>query len=77
MPIFEYVCKDCNQHFEAVVLGSRKPECPQCHSSRLDQMISVFSVGTSSRRNDAPAMNACCGGGACGFPGGAGGCDNE
>ena len=45
MPIFEYVCKDCNKPFEALVLGSREPECPTCHGKNLAQQISVFSVG--------------------------------
>jgi putative FmdB family regulatory protein len=77
MPIFEYVCKDCHKSFEALVYGSKKPECPHCHGTHLDQLISVFSVGSGARHNDAPAAGGCCGGGACGFPGGSGGCGME
>ena len=45
MPIFEYICKDCNKPFEALILGSPQPECPTCHGCNLAQQISVFSVG--------------------------------
>jgi putative FmdB family regulatory protein len=45
MPIFEYICKDCQQPFEALIIGSREPECPRCHGRDLAQQISVFSVG--------------------------------
>jgi putative FmdB family regulatory protein len=59
MPIFEYVCKDCNHPFEALVLGSRQPECPRCHGGQLAQQISVFSVGAPrSYTTSAPACGA-------------------
>ncbi|MGI9102600.1 MAG: FmdB family zinc ribbon protein [Terriglobales bacterium] len=54
MPIFEYICKDCNKPFEAIVIGSRKPECPTCYGHHLTQQISVFSVGGA---RSAPAAS--------------------
>ncbi len=50
MPIYEYVCKECNRSFEALVIGSREPECPHCHSRQLEQQISSFAVGAAARR---------------------------
>ncbi len=50
MPIYEYVCQDCNRRFEALVMGSREPECPECHSKKLQQQISSFSVGAAARQ---------------------------
>ena len=32
MPIFEYVCKECDHQFEALVYGKQKAECPKCHA---------------------------------------------
>jgi len=32
MPIYEYVCKDCEKPFEALVYGSEKASCPHCGS---------------------------------------------
>ncbi len=50
MPIYEYICKDCGQNFEALVMGSRQPECPNCRSKQLLQQISSFSVGAAARK---------------------------
>ncbi len=50
MPIYEYVCQDCNRRFEALVMGSREPECPECHSKKLQQQISSFSVGAAAHQ---------------------------
>ena len=73
MPIFEYACQDCGHAFEALVRASTTPECPQCHSARLDKQLSVVGrVGGSSAR-EAPmaAMGPC---GTCGHPDGPGSC---
>ncbi len=62
MPIFEYKCEDCGKKFEAIVIGSRKPECPSCHSKKLEQQLSTFAVkATASSSNAMP----------CGVPAGA------
>lgn len=45
MPIFEYVCRECDHHFEAVVQGSQKAICPKCESRKLEQQVSSFRVG--------------------------------
>jgi putative FmdB family regulatory protein len=72
MPIFEYVCKDCQKSFEALLLGSKQAQCPSCQGTNLDQQISVFAVGSSARSSaacspaDCPAAGtSCCGGGVC------------
>lgn len=76
MPIFEYLCKDCNQRFEALVMGSNHAECPKCHGRKLEQQLSVFSTpathrGASFGSLETPGPSAC---GSCGHPGGPGSC---
>ncbi len=73
MPIFEYVCKECGHHFEALVMGSKKAECPSCQSAKLDQQLSVFSAGPSksTASSSRPAAGPC---GSCGDPRGPGSC---
>jgi putative FmdB family regulatory protein len=71
MPLFEYVCKQCQHEFEALVFGQQKAECPKCKSKKLEPQLSVFAVsakGASSQR----AMPGACG--SCGDPRGAGAC---
>jgi putative FmdB family regulatory protein len=73
MPIFEYVCKECDHQFEALVFGSDKATCPKCHSKKLAPQLSVFAVAAkgSSRVSVSPSGSPC---GACGDPRGAGAC---
>ncbi|HZU43017.1 MAG TPA: zinc ribbon domain-containing protein [Terriglobales bacterium] len=72
MPIFEYICKQCNRQFEALVYGSEKAECPSCHSKKLEPQLSVFAVATkSSAASPMPSAGPC---GSCGDPRGPGAC---
>ena len=74
MPIFEYICRDCDHQFEALVYGKQKAECPKCHSKSLTPQLSVFAVSASSSARSAgssPSGGAC---GACGDPRGPGAC---
>ncbi len=74
MPIFEYVCKDCQNEFEAIVYGKQKAECPKCQSKKLETQLSVFAVsakGGASSSGQAMPSGGC---GSCGDPRGPGSC---
>jgi putative FmdB family regulatory protein len=70
MPIFEYVCQQCNHQFEAIVLGAQKAACPKCESKRLRQQLSSFAVG-GEKSVEGAGPSAC---GSCGDPRGPGAC---
>jgi putative FmdB family regulatory protein len=73
MPIFEYVCKECEHSFEALVYGSEKAQCPKCQSKKLIPQLSTFAVsakGSASSQASRPT-GAC---GSCGDPRGPGAC---
>ena len=73
MPIFEYICKECDYRFEALVYGKEKASCPKCHTMKLAPQLSVFAVsakGPSS--SSSPASAGACG--SCGDPRGPGAC---
>jgi putative FmdB family regulatory protein len=73
MPIFEYICKDCQHHFEIILHGERTAECPACTSRKLEKQLSVFAPATRAAgidRSSVPAA-AC---GSCGDPRGPGSC---
>lgn len=45
MPIYEYLCRDCDERFETLVLRSSDPaKCPACGSLNLQQQISTCAV---------------------------------
>jgi putative FmdB family regulatory protein len=76
MPIFEYICRECDHPFEALVYGKQKAECPKCHSKSLAPQLSVFAVsstapGSRANRATIPSGGGC---GACGDPRGPGAC---
>jgi putative FmdB family regulatory protein len=50
VPIYDFKCLDCGEQFEALVLKGGTPGCPACHSARLEQLISMFSVDSASIR---------------------------
>jgi putative FmdB family regulatory protein len=62
MPIFEYVCQECDHQFEAIVQGSQKAHCPKCASKKLEQQISRFGVSGPREASVADSASA----GACG-----------
>jgi putative FmdB family regulatory protein len=73
MPIFEYICKECQHEFEALVFGAQKVVCPKCQSKKLEPQLSVFAVSAKSGGSSQPGMAAgpC---GSCGHPDGPGSC---
>jgi putative FmdB family regulatory protein len=71
MPIFEYVCKECDHQFEALVYGSEKAACPKCQSKKLAPQLSVFAVSAKSPSSVSSGAGAC---GSCGDPRGPGAC---
>ena len=55
MPIYEYVCNDCQQPFEKLVMKSRETiECPQCGGRHHTLQFSV--VASPSQSTDTCAV---------------------
>ena len=45
MPIYDYLCKDCRNQFEYLLLGtSAAATCPACGSANLEQLVSSFAA---------------------------------
>ncbi len=72
MPIFEYICRECEKHFEVLVQGSNQPICPSCNSDELEKKMSGFAVGGNSVSLVASEPAGPCS--TCGDPRGAGAC---
>ena len=71
MPIFEYVCRECNHRFELLIQGSTKAACPQCQATKLEKQISSFGVGATGGWASPGSGGSC---GSCGDPRGPGSC---
>jgi putative FmdB family regulatory protein len=76
MPIYEYLCDDCGERYERIVLSRNTAiECPKCASGRHTIQFSVFAApangakssgGSSSSSSGSPSSGGGCCGGACG-----------
>jgi putative FmdB family regulatory protein len=71
MPIYEYICVDCGEAFEALVANSRsKSSCPKCGSKKLSRQFSTFaahgqSAAPSCAQKGCPMSGGCPSGGMC------------
>jgi putative FmdB family regulatory protein len=71
MPIYEYVCMECESHFEELVRNGQEPDCPDCGNADVRKQLSVFSAHGSSTQPSfggeaAPRGGGGCCGGSCG-----------
>ena len=71
MPIFEYICQECQHEFEALVFGKDKAACPKCQSKKLAPQLSVFAVSAKGSATASMSAGPC---GSCGDPRGPGSC---
>ena len=62
MPIFEYLCRDCLEKFEKLVLARNDGNpvaCPRCGRTATEQMFSTFAMaGGGSDLNCGPSAGA-------------------
>ena len=69
MPIYEYVCQDCQEHFELMrpMKDADAPaECEQCHGEHTARMLSLFFASSGGRAIATSATScASCSGGSC------------
>ena len=75
MPIFEYVCGECNHRFELLVYGSTEAACPKCLATKLEKQISSFGVGGTEGWVLSGNGGIACG--SCGDPRGPGSCSTN
>jgi putative FmdB family regulatory protein len=64
MPIYEYVCKDCKNHFEELLASASSAtivKCPQCEGLNVKKTISAggFRIGGGSSPIPSGALSGC------------------
>lgn len=55
MPLFEYICRNCQEQFELLVRGEEKPQCPSCGSRKLDKQLSAPAAHTAGGGQSSPS----------------------
>jgi putative FmdB family regulatory protein len=63
MPIYEYICEECNQEFEKLVQRDENVNCPHCQSDHLAKQFSRFGMTNSSQQkyDSLPLYKGGCG----------------
>jgi putative FmdB family regulatory protein len=67
VPIYEYVCMECESHFEELVRNEHDPDCPDCGAADVRKQFSVFAThGTTEQPSFGGSPGGGCCGGSCG-----------
>jgi putative FmdB family regulatory protein len=62
VPIYEYVCMECESHFEELVRGEEQVACPDCEASNVRRQLSVFAAHGVTTQPSFGGGGGCCGG---------------
>ena len=54
MPIFDYHCEKCDEHFEQLLLPGDKAKvvCPECASKKVERLISAPALHGTQSKNE-------------------------
>lgn len=67
MPIFEYVCMQCEHKFEVLVRSQDEvPQCKKCQSPNIRKLFSVFASASGKTTAFGRAESSMLEGGGCG-----------
>ncbi|NLG65092.1 MAG: zinc ribbon domain-containing protein [Actinobacteria bacterium] len=51
MPIYEFVCQQCDREFEELVREGQVVHCPACSSDHVRRLLSRFAIHSSGVRS--------------------------
>ncbi len=74
MPIYEYLCKQCDKRFEKLVRAATTVECPACGGKSVEKQLSVFAMGAPALTSSPMTQSEAAACGMCGDPRGPGAC---
>ena len=63
MPIYEYACMECEEHFEELVRNQEQTvTCPSCGAADVLRQLSTFAFAGSQKQASLGSGGGCCGG---------------
>jgi len=66
VPIYEYVCDQCDARFERIVINKQQEiACPNCASKKATIQLSVFAAASGSGSSSSGGSSSSSGGGSC------------
>lgn len=63
MPLYDFVCRECQREQELLIRGEEVPTCPACGSEQLSKLLSapVAHSARESRPTPSPSPSGGCG----------------
>ncbi len=58
MPLFDFVCAQCEHTFEELVFGAEAVECPECHSHQVERQMGMPARPQTSSADLPMACNS-------------------
>ena len=61
MPLYEFICEECGETFEELVLGASKTSdviCPACTSELVRKLMSSFSASIKSSSSMSTSLRS-------------------
>jgi len=63
VPVYEYVCEDCQHEFEELVFSDDEAiACPECKSEHASKVLSKFAFKSGSTFRSSSSKGDACGG---------------
>ncbi|NUM35453.1 MAG: zinc ribbon domain-containing protein [Candidatus Brocadiae bacterium] len=62
MPIYEYLCNQCEESFETFIRSSndqKQVACPKCEGKNLTRQFSSFGMKTSGKFTSSQSGSGC------------------
>lgn len=59
MPVYEYICQQCNFEFELLIFADEIAVCPQCGSKNLQKKVSLCSTHLKNDSGDTISTSKC------------------
>jgi len=66
MPLFEFICEECQTTFEQLIRSGRSQNdvlCPTCQSKKTQKLLSGFAVSSGSSMTGSVSAANCAPGG--------------
>jgi putative FmdB family regulatory protein len=60
LPIYEFICDECGNPFETLVMGFKTDGvlCPKCNSSQVKKKVSSFAIKGNSIGSTSVNLNS-------------------
>ncbi len=59
MPIYEYICKNCDNNFEKIILNKEQEIlCPKCGSNNIVKKYSVFGFKSKTESGSSKFVSS-------------------